>query len=121
MVSEVIDLSDPYSAAAMYNCFLICEGCGAEPAVELSAEFNLSHYHRTGQAAKTQGWFVAPIDGEDATFQIYCAPCASERRLTPAFEKRFTPSEAILTVAELASGSPGDVTPNTSLERTRDI
>ena len=120
MVSGVIDLTDPYSAAAMYNCFLICEGCGAEPVLESPARYDLAHYQSTGQAAKAQGWFVAPIGGEEASFQIYCATCATERSLVPSPKLRVKPSEAILTVAELASGSATDVTPNPSLERTRD-
>ena len=120
MVASVIDITDPYSAAAMYNCFLICEGCGNEPVVERPAHYDLAHYQRTGQAAKAQGWFVAPIEGEEAAFQIYCAACASERRLAPSLNLRFAPTEAILAVAELASGSAPDVTPNTSLERTRE-
>lgn len=98
-----IDITDPYSAAALYNCFLICEGCETEPAIELPAQHGLAHYQRLGQAAKAQGWFVAPIEGEEAAFRVYCAPCASERKLVPRPEMRFTPGEAILTIADLTS------------------
>jgi hypothetical protein len=108
MVSKVIDLTDPYSAAAMYDCFLICEGCGDEPVVEQPAQYNLAYYQRVGQAAKAQGWFVAPIEGTDASFQVFCAKCANNRSLVPNPARRFVPSEALLTIADLASGPSSD-------------
>jgi hypothetical protein len=120
MVSAAFDLADPYDAAAMYDCFLICEACCVEPTFEAPAKYDLPHYHHVGQAAKAQGWFVAPLESPDVSFQVFCAACAKGRGLVPTPGKRYVPSEALLTVAELASGSPTDVTPNKSLERTRE-
>ena len=120
MVSAAFDPTDPYDAAAMYDGFLLCQGCGVEPIVEPPAKYDLTHYHHVGQTAKSQGWFVVPLEGPDVSFQVFCAPCAKGRELTPTPDRRYTPSEALLTVADLASGSPTDVTPNKSLERTRE-
>lgn len=120
MVADVIDLTDPYAAAALYNCFLICDGCGDEPASEAPARYNVVHYRGLGQEAKAQGWFVAPVSGTDETFDVFCAACASARGMVPNPNLRIEPSEALLTVAELASGSSDDVTPITSLERMRE-
>jgi len=120
MVSAAFDPTDPYDAAAMYNGFLLCEGCGVEPIAEPPAKYNLGHYHDVGQAAKSQGWFVAPLKGPDVSFQVFCAACANGRDLAPTPSRRYAPSEALLTVADLASGPSTDVTPNKSLERTRD-
>jgi hypothetical protein len=119
MVSSDIDLSDPYDAAAMYECFLICEKCGVEPNVELPARYDLAHYRLLGQAAKSLGWFVAPREGEDASFHVLCAACTKLHGLTPDPDRRLAPTEVLLTIAALASGSPDDMTPNKSLERTR--
>ena len=120
MVSAVFDPADPYDAAAMYDCFLLCQGCGVEPIVEPPAKYDLVHYHHVGQAAKSQGWFVVPLEGPEVSFQVFCPSCAKGRDLALARDKRYTPSEALLTVAALASGPPADVTPNKSLERTRE-
>jgi hypothetical protein len=120
MVSAAFDPADPYDAAAMYDCFLICQGCGVEPIAQPSAKYDLAHYHQVGQVAKSQGWFVIPLEGTDASFQIFCASCAKGRDLAPTRDRRYTPSEALLTAADLASGPPADVTPNKSLERTRE-
>jgi hypothetical protein len=119
MVSAAFDPADPYDAAAMYNGFLLCEGCGVETIAEPPAKYDLSYYHQVGQAAKSQGWFVAPLESPDVSFQIFCATCAKGHGLAPTPGRRYAPSEAILTIADLASGPPTDVTPNKSLERTR--
>jgi hypothetical protein len=119
MVPKDFDLTDPYDAAAMYYCFLICEGCGVEPIAEPPAKYGLAHYHAVGQAAKSQGWFVAPIDGEEVSFRVYCDTCAASQRLVPTPDRRVEPTDALLIIAGLASGSPDGVTPNKSLGRTR--
>ena len=120
MVSAAFDLADPYDAAAMYSCFLICESCGVEPIADAPAKYDLSHYHQVGQAAKSQGWFVAPLESPDVSFQVFCATCAKGRGLAPTPGKRYAPSESLLTIADLARGSPADVAPNKSRERTRE-
>jgi len=120
MVSATFDPSDPYDAAAMYDCFLLCQGCGVEPIVEPPAKYDVAHYHRVGQVAKSQGWFVVPVEGQEVSFQVFCASCAKGRDLAPKPDRRYLPSDALLTVADLVSGPPADVTPNKSLERTRD-
>ena len=119
MVSTTFDPADPYDAAAMYFCCLLCEGCGAEPALEPPAKYDLAHYHEVGQAAKNWGWVVFPLEGPGVSFQILCTACAKSRNVVATSDRRFVPSEALLTIADLASGPPGDVTPNKSLERTR--
>jgi hypothetical protein len=99
-----LDPRDPYDAASVWCCFIICDTCGELLDFPMDDELGLDYYHRQGQRAKSDGWHVEARSGDVPDFLMLCPRCAAESgaQAQPP-DHRTEPHPSVLTICQLSA------------------